>query len=102
MPVTIDALVSAGFPRENFPEDLPVPCEENITMTPMDGSHELYRYQAVMGGKPFAMEIVVDRGTLDNPAEGVGFMLNQFAYLWRMDRIKLECTAEGACRRINF
>ncbi len=102
MPVTIDALVGAGFPKENFPEDLPEPGEANITMSPMDGSHELYRYEVNMGGKPFAMEIVVDRGTIDDPAEGVGFMLNQFAYLWRMDRVKLEVAAGGACRRINF
>jgi len=98
MPLTMEDLENAGFAKENFPEDLPAPSPETITMRALEGKNELYRYTA--GG--FAMEIVIDRATIDDPAEGVNFMLNQFGYLWRMNRDQLACAADGGCRRINF
>lgn len=102
MPLNMEQLVDAGFAQENFPPELPGPSSENISTHPLEGSHELYRYDATMEGTAYAMEIVVDRATIENPAEGVNFMLNQFAYLWRMDRAKIAVAADGTCRRINF
>ena len=102
MSITLAALVSAGFPEENFPEDLPKPGPENISKHAAEGGKELYRYEVEHGGQRFAMEIVVDRATIDDPAEGVGFMLNQFAYLWRMDKPKIVVAGDGSCRRIFF
>ena len=97
--MTLDDLVGAGFPAENFPEDLPEPGEANITMTNLDGSNELYRYEANIDGKLYAMEVVLDRENVPDPAEGVSFMLNQFAYLWRTNK---DAIAAESGRRINF
>lgn len=102
MPLTMEDLVNAGFPKENFPEDLPAPGPETISMAPLEGTKEMYRYQADVNGQGFAMEIVVDRSTLDDPAEGVNFMLNQFGYLWRTNKSSIAIAADGTCRRINF
>lgn len=102
MPLTMEQLVDAGFAQENFPPELPEPGPDTVSMQPLQGTHELYRYDATMEGVPYAMEIVVDRATIENAAEGVNFMLNQFAYLWRMDRAKIAVAADGTCRRINF
>ena len=102
MPVTIEELVSAGFPKENFPTDLPEPGPSNISLTDMGNKKELYRYSANVGGQDYAMEVIVDRNSIDDAAEGVGFMLNQFAYLWRMDKPKIVVQPNGACRRIEF
>lgn len=100
--MTIDDLVDAGFPRENWPEDLPEPGEGNITESDFSGSQKLYRYEATIDGQAYAMEVVLDTATVPNPAEGVGFMLNQFAYLWRMQRPQIVVAGDGSCRRINF
>jgi len=100
--ITIESLVDAGFPQENFPEDLPEPGTSNITMQSQEGQKETYRYQVEVGGHTFAMEVCIDRATIDDPSEGVGFMLNQFAYLWRMDKPKILMAADGTCRRIDF
>lgn len=102
MTMSLEELVNAGFPEENFPEDLPKPGPDNISKQPLEANKELYRYEVSAGGQSFAMEIVVDRATIDDPAEGVGFMLNQFAYLWRMDKPKIVVAADGSCRRIFF
>ena len=102
MSITIDALVKAGFPRENFPEDLPEPGPETIRHATIEGDKALYRYDAQIDGANYAMEIVIQTKTVPDPAEGVGFMLNQLAYLWRMDRPKLAVAPDGACRRIHF
>lgn len=100
--MTIEELVEAGFPRENWPEDLPEPGEDSITMTSGQGTQRLYRYDATIDGQAYAMEVVLDTATVPNPAEGVGFMLNQFAYLWRMKKPDIEVHDDGSCRRINF
>lgn len=102
MPLTLQQLITAGFPAENFPADLPAPGPENITLKALDGQKELYRYDAAVEGQHYAMEIVVDRETLENAGEGVGFMLNQFAYLWRMDRPKVLIQDGQTIRRIEF
>ena len=102
MPLTLNQLSDAGFAQEDFPSDLPAPGPETLSSQALEGSHELFRYDAVIQGTPYAMEIVVDRATIENPAEGVNFMLNQFAYLWRMDRAKIAVAADGTCRRIHF
>ena len=98
----IDELMDAGFPRENWPEDLPEPGEDNISMTPGAGSEQLYRFEASIDGQTYAMEVVLDTKTVPNPAEGVGFMLNQFAYLWRNNKPEVVVGDGGSCRRINF
>ncbi len=100
--ITIEDLVRAGFPRDAWPEDLPEPGPSNIRGKNLDGSQEMYRYQVEDGGQTYAMEVVLDRSTIPDPAEGVTFMLNQFAYLWRTDKAQIQCAADGACRRINF
>lgn len=102
MPLTMEQLVDAGFAQENFPPELPAPSPTTISMSALEGQTELYRYDATMDGTNYAMEIVVDRATIEDPAEGVNFMLNQFAYLWRMDKPKIVAAADGTCRRINF
>lgn len=99
--ITIESLVEAGFARENWPEDLPEPGANNIRGKSMEGSNEMYRYQVDQEAS-YAMEVVLDRATVPAPAEGVTFMLNQFAYLWRTDKSQIQCAADGACRRINF
>lgn len=100
--MTIDELVDAGFPRENWPEDLPEPGAGTIRMVQGDGTQQLYRYEANIDGQMYAMEVVLDTATVPNAAEGVGFMLNQFAYLWRMNKPQVVAGADGSCRRINF
>lgn len=100
--MTIDELVDAGFPRENWPEDLPEPGESNITLTQGDATAQLYRFEVAIDGTVYAMEVVLDTKTVPNPAEGVGFMLNQFAYLWRNNKPEVAVGDGGSCRRINF
>ncbi len=102
MPLTMEDLVNAGFPKENFPEELPAPSPDTISMSPMEGQKELYRYEATTDSGRFAMEIIVDRGTIEDPAEGVNFMLNQFGYLWRTDKGKIAVADDGTCWRIEF
>lgn len=100
--MTLDDLVKAGFPAENWPEDLPTPGESNISNKSLEGTQELYRYEATIDGSTVAMEVVLDKATVPDPAEGVGFMLNQFAYLWRTDKSGIAVGSDGSCRRINF
>lgn len=102
MPITLDQLVKAGFPSENFPPELPEPSPESIQLYDLGNKNELYRYQAMMDGQAFAMEVVVDRKSIDDPSEGVCFMLNQFAYLWRRDKNQIAVQPDNSCRRINF
>ena len=102
MSLTLEALENAGFPAETFPEDLPIPGESNIYSKELEGKKSLHRYQVDVDGTTYGMEVVVDGTTVPDPAEGVGFMLNQFAFLWRQDRSQVEVKPDGACRRINF
>ncbi len=102
MSLTLEDLENAGFPTENFPEDLPTPGEGNIYSKELDGKKALYRYQVNVDGATYAMEVLLDLATAPDPAEGVGFMLNQFAFLWRQDRSQVLVQPDGACRRINF
>lgn len=102
MSVSIEELEKAGFPRENWPEDIPLPGTENIFAKELEGKKALYRYQIEQENQTYAMEVLLDLATLPNPAEGVGFMLNQFAYLWRTDPTQIMMQPNGACRRINF
>ncbi len=102
MPLTLAQLVNAGFPSENFPPELPEPSPDTIKLYDLGNKNELYRYEASVGGQAFAMEVVVDRKTLEDPSEGVCFMLNQFAYLWRRDKAQITVQADNSCRRINF
>ena len=99
--MTTEELVDAGFPTENWPEDLPMPGESNIGEA-VSGTQKLFRYQTEADGRTFAMEVVVDLATVPNPAEGVGFMLNQFAYLWRTNKDGIAVQPDGSCRRVNF
>lgn len=102
MSLSLQELEDAGFPPEHFPEDLPVPGESNIFSKELEGKKALYRYQVNVAGVTYAMEVLLDLATAPNPAEGVGFMLNQFAFLWRQDRSQVAVQPNGACRRINF
>lgn len=100
--MTTEELVNAGFPQENWPEDLPMPGEDNISSEELESSQRLYRYEAGIDGQTYAMEVVLDTSTVPDPAEGVGFMLNQFAYLWRTNKPQIAVGPDGSCRRINF
>jgi hypothetical protein len=102
MPITREELEEVEFPFENWPEQLPEPGPDTISMRELEGSEELYRYSASADGHDVAMEVVLDRSTVPDPAEGVSFMLNQFAYLWRTNRDQIAVAPDGSCRRINF
>lgn len=102
MSISLEELETAGFPAENFPDDLPTPGESNIYSKDLEDKKALYRYQVNVDGTTYGMEVMVDRSTVPDPAEGVGFMLNQFAFLWRQDRSQVQVKADGSCRRINF
>ena len=98
--ITLDDLTNAGFAVENWPEDLPKPGEANISGQDIEGTQEMYRFEVTDAGTTYAMEVVLDRSTVPDPAEGVVFMLNQFAYLWRTDKSKIDVANDT--RRINF
>lgn len=100
--ISIEDLVGAGFDRDNWPEDLDEPGTSNIRGRALEDKKELYRYQIKGDEQAYAMEVVLDRSTVMDAAEGVTFMLNQFAYLWRTDKSKVVCADDGACRRIHF
>ena len=100
--ISIDNLEEAGFPRDAWPEDLPEPDTHNIHGSELEGTQELYRFQAEKDGQAYAMEVVLDKSTVPNPAEGVVFMLNQFAYLWRTSKEQIRVADDNSCRRINF
>ena len=100
--MTLDDLVKAGFPAENWPEDLPKPDTDTISEFDGEGTMAMYRYSATVGGQLYAMEVVLDTKLVEKPAEGVGFMLNQFAYLWRTGKEGVAAKPDGSCRRINF
>ena len=102
MTVTLEELEKVAFPKENWPEDLPMPGEDTISEHDLEGDETLYRYAANAGGRTVAMEVVIDTSTAPNPAEGVSFMLNQFAYLWRTDPDKITVASGGKVRRIHF
>jgi hypothetical protein len=102
MAVTMDDLSNAGFAEENWPEDLPDPGEANIEQIDLDGSKERYRYSIDAGGQSYGMEVDLDTGTVPDPAEGVVFMLNQFAFLWRTNKGEIQVNDDGSYRRIDF
>lgn len=102
MSVSLEQLENAGFVQENWPEDLPMPGSDNIYSKELDKNRALYRYQVAAGDQKFAMEVLLDLASAPDPAEGVCFMLNQLAYLWRQDRSQILVQPNGACRRINF
>ena len=102
MSITLEALEKAGFAVETFPDDLPTPGEANIFSKALEDKKSLYRYQVNVDGTTYGMEVMVDGATVPDPAEGVGFMLNQLAFLWRQDPSQLVVKPDGACRRINF
>lgn len=96
--MTLDDLVSAGFAVENWPEDLASPGESNISSEEIGPKQFIYRFDV----GAHAMEVVLDTASVQDPAEGVCFMLNQFAYLWRTNKDGVAVQADGSCRRINF
>ena len=102
MTMTTEELENAGFPTENFHEGIPMPGESNIYSKELDGNRALYRYQINAEGATYGMEVLIDTATVPDPAEGVAFMLNQFAFLWRQDRSQVVVKPDGACRRIDF
>jgi hypothetical protein len=102
MSVTLDDLTEAGFAEGNWPDDLPEPGEANIDQFDLDGSEERYRYAITDGGQEYGMEVDLDTSTVPDPAEGVVYMLNQFAFLWRTDKSEIEAKGDGSYRRVDF
>ena len=102
MSITMDDLTEAGFAEENWPEDLPDPGESNIDKIELDGTKERYSYAMSEGGQDYGMEVDLDTSTVPDPAEGVVFMLNQFAFLWRTNKSEIEAEPDGSYRRIDF
>lgn len=102
MAITLDDLEEAGFPTDNWPDELPMPGEDNIKSKALDGSEERYRFQIAVDGTNYGMEVDLDTSTVPDPAEGVSFMLNQFAFLWRSDKGELVIDGDDEIRRINF
>lgn len=100
--ITLESLSGAGFDKDSWPQDLSMPGPENIRSAVIDDKQALYRFQVQEDGAAFAMEVVLDRASAPDPAEGVTFMLNQFAYLWRTDKARVQCAPDGTCRRIFF
>ena len=95
--MTTEELVSAMFSKENWPEDLPMPGEDNITDHELPDGKKLYRYDA----PGYGMEIELDMATCPEPELGVVHMLNQFAYLYRNSKEKV-ATGEGNYYRTTF
>lgn len=102
MALTLDDLKEAGFTEDTWPEALPTPGEDNISKEEREGSKERYRFQVTVDGTDYGMEVDLDTATLGDSEEGVTFMLNQFAFLWRSDKGEIEVDADGSVRRINF
>ena len=102
MSLTLEQLEDAGFPTENFPEDLPTPGESNLYDKELGDDRALYRYQVNVDGQTYGMEVVIDTSTMPDPAEGVSHMLNQLAFLWRQDPSQIKVKSDGSCRRIDF
>ena len=102
MTLSIDDLSNAGFAEENWPDDLPDPGESNITQIELDGTKERYQYAINIDGQDYGMEVDLDTATVPDPAEGVVFMLNQFAFLWRTNKEEIQANSDGSYRRIDF
>ncbi len=102
MSLTLEQLEEAGFPTETFPDGLPTPGESNIYDKKIDDDNALFRYQVNVDGATYGMEVLIDTSTVPDPAEGVSFMLNQFAFLWRQDPSQVKVKSDGSCRRIDF
>ncbi len=102
MSVTFDDLTEAGFAEGNWPDDLPDPGESNIDQIDLDGTRERYRYSITDGGQKYGMEVDLDTSTVPDPAEGVVYMLNQFAFLWRTDKAEIQADGDGSYRRVDF
>lgn len=100
--MTLEDLKNAMFAEENWPPEIAMPGESNLTKHDLEGSDVLYRYQAESDGTPYAMEVVIDTATCPEHEQGVVHMLNQFAYLFRMSRDQITIAADGGCRRITF
>ena len=102
MAVTLEQLEEAGFAIDNWPDDLPEPGEDNVSRHEIGESELRFRYQMTEDGQTYGMEVDLDTSTVPDPAEGVVFMLNQFAFLWRTDKGELEQSDDGSVRRIDF
>jgi len=99
--MTMDELTEAGFAEENWPDDLPDPGESNIEKIDLEGAEERYRYSVEADRQQYGMEVDLDTSTVPDPAEGVVYMLNQVAFLWRTNKDEIQ-TDGGDFRRIDF
>lgn len=102
MAVSLDDLEEAGFAIDNWPEDLPQPGESNISREEIDDDEYRFRFEIEQGGQTYGMEVDLDTSTVPDPAEGVVFMLNQFAFLWRTDKGEIKMSDDKSVRRIDF
>ena len=100
--MTLDDLKSAMFAEENWPPEIAVPGESNLSKKALDGTEVMWRYDGESGGTAYAMEVVIDTATCPEEEQGVVHMLNQFAYLFRMTPDQIKVGADGSCRRITF
>lgn len=102
MAFSMDELEEAGFAQETWPDELPEPGPSNLEQEDLEGTDERYRYQIEVDGQAYGMEVDLDTSTVPDPEEGVVFMLNQFAFLWRTNQEEIEVNPDGSLRRIDF
>ncbi len=102
MPMTFEELKEAGFTTDSWPDDLPTPGEEHLSVEELEGTERRFRFEVTVDGTRYGHEVELDTATVPNPAEGVSFMLNQFAFLWRSNRDDVAVQNDGSVRRIDF
>lgn len=102
MVLSMEELDEAGFAEETWPDDLPDPGPSNLDQEELEGTEERYSYVIEKDGQTYGMEVDLDTATVPDPAEGVVFMLNQFAFLWRTNQEEIEANPDGSMRRIDF
>lgn len=100
--MTFEDLVNAGFIEENWPTEIPMPSEENILVEEVDSNVNSYTYKAEHDGKHYAASVDVNHSLIEDPAEGVVFMLNQFAYLFRSKPDRVLYTEGNDPYKTNF
>lgn len=101
--MTLEDLKSKGlFDPNSWPEDLPLPGEENVAKVSSEGGTDIYRYATVVEGVDYGMQVTVDVETCPEPEWGVVHMLGQITWYWRSDKNKIMKSDSGEFTTISF